>query len=418
MPAGPLADAAANSSASDAQSEAALRSRALRVTPILLFPVSIAAFVLTFVSVDLMTPAIPAVRDALRLSGTTAGMVVSLYFIGRLVMSLPAGMLVDRIGARWTMALGAAVMIAGSALCAVADNAPVLLAGRFIQGVALAMLLASIMLSIVRARPGDGAAVMIMNVSSGTGSAVGLIASGALIGAFDWPGVFLGGGALALGMLVLALAFPATAGYSRHPANQLDPTIVDQSRVPLLKLMTPMALNLLVQGAYGVFMVALPLYAAWRFDASSSRIGALLITNMVTHVAMAIVTGWLIRRYRAARIIPFGLAVAVIGLIGILTVPRDLLLIPFLACWAGGMVAANMSAADLLLDRGGRGPRAVTLSRLTTDIAQVVGPAVVGVVVDLVGYPAPLAMLAALLVGGGGLAVREAFRGWPRVALA
>jgi hypothetical protein len=74
------------------------------------------------------------------------------------------------------------------------------------------------------------------------------------------------------------------------------------------------------------------------------------------------------------------------------------------------MVTANMSAADVLLDRAGRGTRAVTLSRLATDIAQVVGPAAVGLLLDVVGYATPIALLAAALVGGGIVAARDALR--------
>src|SRR5690606_25859074 len=139
---------------------------------------------------------------------------------------------------------------------------------------------------------------------------------------------------LALGLLALAVAFPATEGERRQPANQLAPSIVNQTHVPLMQLASPIALNLIIQGAYGVFMVALPLFAAWKFDASSSRIGALLITNMVAHITLAVFTVRLIRKCRAALILPFGLAVAVIGIVGVLAVPQDVMLIPFLACWA------------------------------------------------------------------------------------
>ncbi len=363
---------------------------------------------MTFGSVDIITPALPTVRDALGMNGTTAGLIISLFFIGRLIMSVPAGIMVDRLGAPVTAAIGGLVMLIGSTLAALALSDVVLLAARVVQGLALAMLISSFMLSVVRARPGRGVALMIINVGAGLGTVCGLVASGLLTSAFEWNAVFWAVAFLSVVIVVVALITPRRRGFATHPANTLDPAIIDQDHAPLRTLFAPMGLNLIIQGAYGVFQVAFPLYAAWRFDASGSEIGTLLLVTTFAHIGCSVLTGRLIARHGAAIVIPFGMAIGAVCLTGMLFMPSPIWLVPWLAPYAGGMVACNIAAQDLLLGMAGRGPRAVTLARFSTDLAQVIGPFLVGVIIDLAGYRVPIGIMAGLLVLGVAMAVRVA----------
>ncbi|CAA9575154.1 MAG: hypothetical protein AVDCRST_MAG33-2966 [uncultured Thermomicrobiales bacterium] len=389
---------------------APFRDRLRRTSPILAFPAALVILGLTFGSVDIITPALPTVRDALGMNGTTAGLIISLFYIGRLIMSVPAGIMVDRYGAPIVAAAGGLIMATGSVLAAVSTADLVLLSARVIQGFALAMLISSFMLSVVRARPGRGVALMIINVGAGLGTVCGLIASGVLTSAFSWAAVFWAVALLSVAIIAVALISPRRRGLATHPANTLDPAIVDQNHAPLRTLLAPIGLNLIIQGAYGVFQVAFPLYAAWRFDASGSEIGTLLLVTTGTHIACSVITGRLIHRHGAAIVIPFGMAIGAVCLVGMLFMPSPLWLVPWLAPYAGGMVACNIAAQDLLLGMAGRGPRAVTLARFSTDLAQVVGPFLVGVIIDLAGFRPPIAIMAGLLALGVTIAVRVVIR--------
>lgn len=197
-------------------------------------------------------------------------------------------------------------MATGSVLAAVSTADLVLLGARVIQGFALAMLISAFMLSVVRARPGRGVALMIINVGAGLGTVCGLIASGVLTSTFSWNAVFWAVAILSVVIVAVALVTPRRRGLATHPANTLDPAIVDQNHAPLRGLLAPIGLNLIIQGAYGVFQVAFPLYAAWRFDAGGSEIGTLLLVTTGTHIACSVLTGRLIAQHGAAIVIPFG----------------------------------------------------------------------------------------------------------------
>lgn len=389
---------------------APFRERLRQTSPILGFPAALIILGITFGSVDIITPALPTVRDALAMSGTTAGLVISLFYVGRLIMSVPAGIMVDRLGAPLTAAAGGLVMAFGSILAAVAAADAILLGARVVQGFALAMLISAFMLSVVRARPGRGVALMIINVGAGLGTVCGLIASGVLTSVFGWNAVFWAVAGLSLVVLAVALFTPKRRGLATHPANRLDPAIVDQVDAPLRTLLAPIGLNLMIQGTYGVFQVAFPLYAAWRFAASGGEIGTLLLVTTFSHIGCSVLTGRVIARYGSAIVIPFGMAIGATCLIGMLLMPSPLWLVPWLAPYAGGMVACNIAAQDLLLGMAGRGPRAVTLARFSTDLAQVLGPFLVGVIIDLAGFRLPIAIMAGVLTMGVLLAIRVAIR--------
>lgn len=64
----------------------------------------------------------PLIREGLDLSVTQAGSFLSAYYIGPVMMSLPAGWLADRWGVRWTMILGQALIAVGLGAVAVAPS--------------------------------------------------------------------------------------------------------------------------------------------------------------------------------------------------------------------------------------------------------------------------------------------------------
>ncbi|MDQ3044868.1 MAG: MFS transporter, partial [Chloroflexota bacterium] len=114
------------------------KSPALRA--VLPYRLAIATLALTYWCVDIVSPALPAIQDALTLSGTGAGLVFALFFAGRLVSNLPAAFLVDRVGTRATASIGGGALALGSLLAAGATTPTILLIGRGIQGAGVALL--------------------------------------------------------------------------------------------------------------------------------------------------------------------------------------------------------------------------------------------------------------------------------------
>src|SRR5829696_2321513 len=91
--------------------------------------ISLAILFFAYWCVDIVSPA---------LSATSAGLVFSVFFAGRLIANLPAAWLVERAGPKWTAVAGSAALMLGSALAAVAVSEITLLPARGIQGVGVA----------------------------------------------------------------------------------------------------------------------------------------------------------------------------------------------------------------------------------------------------------------------------------------
>lgn len=70
--------------------------------------------------------------------GSTTGLVFSIYTIGNIVGSFFCGPFTDWWGRRWGMFIGAAIIIAGTAIQAPATSRGMFIGGRFILGFGVA----------------------------------------------------------------------------------------------------------------------------------------------------------------------------------------------------------------------------------------------------------------------------------------
>ena len=354
---------------------------------------------LAYWCVDIVSPALPAIRASLDLSATAVGLLMSAFFGGRLVSNLPAALLVDRTGPRMAALVGAATLSIGSCLAALAGTEAMLLPARAIQGAGVARLATAGLLSALRALPGGGAAMTAFNVSAGVGGSFGLFASGLLTGVAGWQTIFWFSGLL--GVVMFAAALVARPGRARNAAAA--PTVVDPAEgasgwTPAV--IGALLANLLVYGNYAIWVVALPLYAATRFGAGPAEIGLVLLIVNAIHLLGAFPAGRVIRLQGAMVALPVGLALAAVGMAAMIAVPDPRWLVLPMGLYALGQVAGNSAAGDLLLRLGGGAGRAVGMVRLTSDVGLVVGPVAVGALADAYGVATPFVMLAACSAAG------------------
>jgi DHA1 family bicyclomycin/chloramphenicol resistance-like MFS transporter len=144
-------------------------------------------------SLDLYLPALPQLADDLATSASAAQLSITACLVGLALGQLVAGPLSDRLGRRRPLMVGLLAYLFASIACALAPSVEVLVALRFIQGLAGA---AGIVISRAIARDlYSGRALMIffsrLLLIAGLAPVIAPILGGQLSRIMDWRGSFL-----------------------------------------------------------------------------------------------------------------------------------------------------------------------------------------------------------------------------------
>lgn len=369
------------------------------------YSVTLLLLFLTYLCVDIVSPALPAIQDDLAMTATGAGLVFAAFFAGRLVSNLPAAWVVERSGPRITAAIGAALLLLGSLISALAPSEGLLLPARGIQGIGVAFLATAGLLSVLRARPGAGSAMTAFNVCAGVGGSVGIFAGGFLTTNLGWRYVFWLSAAAAFVLLGSLVAARSIGVAPRKTAT--SPIGDNDSKKPRFSTRVYAAIlaNFMVYVSYAIWVVSLALLAAEKFRFDAEQIGFLLLFVNTVHLLAAIPIGGVIRKIGAPLTLGLGFSISGIGLVLAPFAPSPLLIAIPLMMYSIGQVAGNSAAGDLILRTGGEGGKAVGAVRLSSDLGMVVGPAFAGLLTDFAGVEAPFRLLGVFGIGLGCLVI-------------
>jgi EmrB/QacA subfamily drug resistance transporter len=162
--------------------------------------------------------ALPTLQRDLDASTTQLQWVVDAYILVFAGLLLTMGSLGDRFGRRGALAIGLAVMGAGSILSSFANDANQLIATRALMGVGGAMIMPatlSIITNVFTNRRERAQAIAIWAATAGAAVAIGPVTGGWLLEHFWWGSVFLVNVPVVVVALVLGQLFVPT---SRDPA--------------------------------------------------------------------------------------------------------------------------------------------------------------------------------------------------------
>jgi MFS transporter, DHA1 family, multidrug resistance protein len=168
------------------------------------------------ISMDLYLPALPALTQDLGAVTSVAQLTVTACLIGLAAGQLIAGPLSDRFGRRGILLIGIVAYIVTSLLCAVSPTVELLIAARFVQGLA-----GGVGIVIAQAAGRDiyagGALIRFygrLTVVGGFAAIIGPLLGGLLNSFTDWRGLFaflamIGAGMLIVTFLVFRETLPA-----------------------------------------------------------------------------------------------------------------------------------------------------------------------------------------------------------------
>ena len=155
--------------------------------------------------------ALPAIRLDLGASSSGIQWAQNIYLLALAALVVTLGRLGDLFGRRLVFASGLVVFAAGSVVCATADSIAVLVAGRAVQGVGGAAMLALSLAIAAVAFPPDqrGRAIAIWAAVSSIALAIGPLVGGAMVEVASWRWLFWLDVPLALvALVVIGAAMP------------------------------------------------------------------------------------------------------------------------------------------------------------------------------------------------------------------
>jgi len=170
---------------------------------------TIVASSMTFIDTTVVNVALPALQADLHATITEVQWVIEAYalFLGALI--LVGGSMGDQVGRKRVFLAGVAFFAAASIFCGLAASAPVLVAGRALQGVGAALLVPGSLAIITAAfdDAGRGRAIGLWSGFSAITAAIGPVTGGWLIEHVSWRAIFFLNIPLALVVVVLSLRF-------------------------------------------------------------------------------------------------------------------------------------------------------------------------------------------------------------------
>jgi EmrB/QacA subfamily drug resistance transporter len=170
----------------------------------------------------IVNTAVPAMAASLHVTPLSLKAVVSSYILSLAVCIPISGWMADRFGTRRVFGIAVAVFTLASVLCGLAQNVPMLIASRMLQGAGAAMMMPVGRLAVVRTFP-KSELLVAMNfviVPALIGPLLGPTLGGLIVHWFSWREIFFVN--VPVGLVALTLIYRHMPNYQSTEARPLD----------------------------------------------------------------------------------------------------------------------------------------------------------------------------------------------------
>ena len=359
-----------------------------------------------------VVPALPLYAKSFGVSASAIGLAVAIYGLARFIVAMPSGQLCDRLGRRPTLAVGGVVSTLGNLWCAEAGSFSEFIAARFLAGAGAGLVLTAgqVVLADITTPDRRGRTMAIYHGAFLFAVGIGPLPGGLLADHLGLAAPFRAYGAA--GFLVSLLAWFAvgeTRGLSHSPGGRgwgRGPTLITQVR--RLAAQAGFVLVCLVGWVNAVVRTGglfniIPVLGSVRLGLSVTEIGGGLALGSVIGVSVAYPAGILVDRLGRKAVIVPATVLSGLSLLMFCFAPSYPWFTAACVFWGVAMSVGGSAPVAYAADLAPRGMNAAAMStyRMVSDFGYVIGPIVLGLVVD--GYGSITALVAAasltILVG-------------------
>jgi predicted MFS family arabinose efflux permease len=342
-------------------------------------------------------PLMPVLMETFRLNLSQAGMLMSVFAFTGLILALPAGIILQKLGPKVVGLIAVGCLVIGSAWGALANSFGWLLASRVLEGVGLGLIAvagpASIALWFPRERQGTPMGIWATWVP--VGSVVMYSLAPALATLAGWQAVWWAGAGFALIAFVLYWLLmrlpPSLANDQRHEqkglVNNTSPklgTALANRNIWLLALQFG-CFNL-VFIAFGTFF---PTFLSEERDYSLAQAAFIASVSTIMVLGSAPLAGWLSDRIGSRR---FVFAIPLLIIAGMMVLPFNLTgwtlyaFMVLLGLIAGAVPTATFAAAPEVMGNPQLAGIGLAIVALGQNLGMVIGPILFGRFVESMGW--------------------------------
>jgi MFS transporter, ACS family, D-galactonate transporter len=376
------------------------------------------AFIAAYIDRQNLAAAVinPGFRDFFKLSQLERGWLHSAFFWTYLVLQVPSGWLVDRFGAKRTLAAGFVLWSLASAATGFSTGFAALFIFRMFLGIGEACVNPAGMRWIRFNIPEEqrGLAVGIYQASAKVGLAVGVPIAGFLMDAFNWQAMFV---MLGVGCMLWLIPWMWLV---RDDDRQIEASQQKTSGAPPVPFARVLASPVIWGTILGTFAYQYFLYftVTWMTTYFAERrhldLSSTYLFTFVQYIGMAVVAilaGWaadrMIKKGRDAvmvrkRFAIAGLLVGSTQIFGAFAESNNVAIFFAVLSLSGlGLMTANYWALTQTLIPGGSVGRIVGLQNMAAQAPGIVAPILTGWLVQKTGnYEAPMVLIAVFLAIG------------------
>jgi MFS family permease len=354
--------------------------------------------VLSAGQLGIVPPLVPALQAELDLSLATAGLAVSIVTLVGAVFGLPAGRWCQTIGHARALAIGLTIMALATLLCAIADNAAILLVARGLAGIGyLLAAIAAPSLMAIDAEPRHHAfALSLWSTFVPTGIALATLAAAGFIDSISWRTLFaIDAALLAVALVVTLLGLPRARPHPPVGPSELPGT---------LRIATPLATAFFCFALLFLALAGLlPAYLVDNRGLAPADAGQIAAVATAFAIAGSLAAAWILHRGVApGRLVALGMIVSTAIAALAFSAPVRLGIAAFAVSFAvGGLVPAAVFASvpRIAPDSRAIGPINGLLAQAGS-LGSLAGPPLLGLWIGWTSWPlAPALLLAVAVVG-------------------
>lgn len=337
--------------------------------------------------VSAITPAFPRIMDALHLTKTQVGLLITFYSLPGVIFALPLGMAADRIGRKKVLVPLLLLFGATGTACAFTTDFGLLLAFRFLQGLGATgagTLGPTILGDLYSGR--ERTVAMSYNVGVLNIATASFPIIGGVMAMFGWRYPFLLPlTALPLGIAVLFLLDAPEPKSTMTTREYLRAAVTSVSNRKALGLFFVTLVTFIV--LYGAYITFFPLLLSEKFGAEPYLIGLIMSVTSFSSVLTAARIGWFLHRFSERELMLGGFVCYAVAMIIFPLTPWIWMLILPTALYGFGTGINSPSSQSILLELAPEDTRAgfLSVNSMILRVGQTLGPLIMGVVIVIWG---------------------------------